>query len=1141
MPEETNKQSQAVGVQRASHSHDSYNPKTYLLAIAINEYEHISPLFNCVNDAWEVIQLLTREYEVEAENTRFICGGRNGRNWKDVEELKRILVPPSSEEEWESVEKEVLALKKTLNARKDTVSAESWAIFHKLQALIPEDSSRPDVSLAETKEKLLQQLDQLAASLGEEAGTLGIDLDLLKEKIELPRAMASREVIFREFRRLAADIQADISQTEEEGGKRHINLIIYYSGHGWYDKKMMKQGYWLPINAKKGDYSQFISFRTIRDFLEIIPTHHTVLFSDSCFSGSLFEQTTTRGESLDNEADNELELRPSRWGLTAGRSDEEVLDAIPEKAKKGDQGDDNSPFAGCLLDILEREEQINFQALVSKVRSEVKKKGLDQMPVGEPLGVAGHDSAGMFVFRKKNKARRFFEAGKLLMELATHRPEYERYHAASKQFRLARDKHKKLDDNYHLYALWEAKALCLAGDFQEAEKVLKRSLRRRKRSALIRELLFQAILINCLRVEKLSVKEFDQTRKYVHELRETMKENPVPAFVSMTNLIDTYLDSVMGKVYLLSIGINRYQSQSLSNLGSCVNDIKSLRSTLDKYIRKQDLRSSSLINEEATRMNILESLHEMRGKLSESDSFVFHFCGHSLDSESITKLGWEKEGTPFLVPVDADRPFEELITCEELHQALLAIPARQKTVILDVHESKPFFALAETGDYSLLFGAEDTLAWEHAGQGLFSGALNSVMDNPPASVADWKEEIIQEMKRIQPKSKREAGGNYEQGWGRQRPKLYREEEFFSSLLIPMIGKAIIPGLFGPQNPLSLQACKRTYELLLAQDISVSPDIWMRLAERLEKQGNWQASNDAYHRVLKAQENLAESSNSLLQTDIKTWKVYVGMAQTYLALGAVEDASQSLEACQALFRTEDIRRPVRHAVARLSKRLQQVINKSSYALLIGIDTYSGANKRAIGASKDVDEWKKMLAEMGYREENMTILKNEEAVSDKILQAFEQLCEQAIDHAVFFFFAGLGAVDEEGTHRALVPYDGLLSKEKETVLSFAELAQRSKRTKHLTVVLDAGFGNGALASGGRFLRYSPADQQAEPVDSFGNTCIIPGLYSEEKDRVELGWVNSRQGRLTPKMIEYLKRNPSATSTNMIHAIREAKHLV
>ncbi|GAB4331285.1 MAG: hypothetical protein OHK0038_06050 [Flammeovirgaceae bacterium] len=160
------------------------------------------------------------------------------------------------------------------------------------------------------------------------------------------------------------------------------NLVIYYSGHGDFNTSL-KEGYWVPIDGKKGERHHYLSNSELKTFLKAINSKHTFLIADACFSGSLFA-SSSRGSYYDN-----LSHLKSRWGLTAG-SLEEVSDG-----KKGE----TSPFCRALLEFLSNPPEKEFT--VGDIVHFVKKKVANetsQQPQGNILADCG-DEGGQMVFK----------------------------------------------------------------------------------------------------------------------------------------------------------------------------------------------------------------------------------------------------------------------------------------------------------------------------------------------------------------------------------------------------------------------------------------------------------------------------------------------------------------------------------------------------------------------------------------------------------------------------------------------------------------------------------------------------------------------------------------------------------------------
>lgn len=160
------------------------------------------------------------------------------------------------------------------------------------------------------------------------------------------------------------------------------NLIIYFSGHGVYDE-VFNEGYWIPAHGELENNATYVENGTIRTALNAIDSHHTVLISDSCFSGSLFSMNSQKAVGIPR-----VYKHASRWGLTAGRRNQTVSDG---------QIGDNSPFARELIRQLKAKQEIWIGDLCKNIIKEIEKEE-DQTPMGEPLsGINGHDG-GQFVF-----------------------------------------------------------------------------------------------------------------------------------------------------------------------------------------------------------------------------------------------------------------------------------------------------------------------------------------------------------------------------------------------------------------------------------------------------------------------------------------------------------------------------------------------------------------------------------------------------------------------------------------------------------------------------------------------------------------------------------------------------------------------
>lgn len=157
--------------------------------------------------------------------------------------------------------------------------------------------------------------------------------------------------------------------------------VIYFAGHGELDPDF-GEGFWIPVEARPGARTQYLSNDTVQRALERINSFHTFLIVDACYAGALFLDAKSRfiSDAYDFA---------SRWGLTSGRNT-----IVSDGAEGG-----HSPFATALLDTLGRlDRPMNVGALCDVVKQYVPAATQKrQMPIGDPLAVNGH-KGGQLVF-----------------------------------------------------------------------------------------------------------------------------------------------------------------------------------------------------------------------------------------------------------------------------------------------------------------------------------------------------------------------------------------------------------------------------------------------------------------------------------------------------------------------------------------------------------------------------------------------------------------------------------------------------------------------------------------------------------------------------------------------------------------------
>ena len=161
------------------------------------------------------------------------------------------------------------------------------------------------------------------------------------------------------------------------------NLLIFYAGHGYWDETS-GNGYWLPSDARRISKADWFRNSTLVDYLKKIQSKHTLVITDACFGGSIFQ---TRAAFVDTpKAIEMLYELPSRQAMTSGN-----LTEVP----------DQSSFTKFLIQRLNsnQEQYLSSQQLYSNLRMAVINNS-DAIPrFGEIRNVG--DQGGDFIFIRK--------------------------------------------------------------------------------------------------------------------------------------------------------------------------------------------------------------------------------------------------------------------------------------------------------------------------------------------------------------------------------------------------------------------------------------------------------------------------------------------------------------------------------------------------------------------------------------------------------------------------------------------------------------------------------------------------------------------------------------------------------------------
>ena len=166
------------------------------------------------------------------------------------------------------------------------------------------------------------------------------------------------------------------------------NLLVYYAGHGVFNKKI-DEGFWLPVDAGREDDVNWIPNDDIIRSVRGMKAKHVMVVADSCFSGTLIRGIKISEQSSDYL--KEIVKKKARMVLTAG--------GIEPVSDVG--GGDNSVFAAAFMSILnENTGVLDGHQLFTELRKQVMMNTDDQTPEYGDIRKAGHDG-GDFLFVRR--------------------------------------------------------------------------------------------------------------------------------------------------------------------------------------------------------------------------------------------------------------------------------------------------------------------------------------------------------------------------------------------------------------------------------------------------------------------------------------------------------------------------------------------------------------------------------------------------------------------------------------------------------------------------------------------------------------------------------------------------------------------
>ncbi|MDH5545053.1 MAG: caspase family protein [Gammaproteobacteria bacterium] len=173
------------------------------------------------------------------------------------------------------------------------------------------------------------------------------------------------------------------------------SVLVYYAGHGYLDEET-NRGYWIPSDATGDDITTYIRNSAIRDEILLISekAQHTLLVSDSCFSGALLRGGNRGGAKHGVSS-------ASYYEKSANKKSVQIFAAGGmEFVDDNYRSSGHSPFTYFLLSELEN----NKSALITltELSTNVAKAVANNVQQSPEIGVlyGAGDELGEFIFAK---------------------------------------------------------------------------------------------------------------------------------------------------------------------------------------------------------------------------------------------------------------------------------------------------------------------------------------------------------------------------------------------------------------------------------------------------------------------------------------------------------------------------------------------------------------------------------------------------------------------------------------------------------------------------------------------------------------------------------------------------------------------
>ena len=204
--------------------------------------------------------------------------------------------------------------------------------------------------------------------------------------------------------------------------------------------------------------------------------------------------------------------------------------------------------------------------------------------------------------------------------------------------------------------------------------------------------------------------------------------------------------------HAIVVGIDHYKNTNIPALNNAVNDAK----VIAEVFNSMGYSVTTLVNEQATRRNILKAIQKVRNESEQQDSFVFYFAGHG---QAISLEHAERKG--YLLPYDTTVSLESndifeydesAIALNSIRQYSKVMKAKHVALLLDscfsglaMKRNIPVFPAADLAYYNdmlsrkainILTAGDDQPVSDGTGHSPFTRAIIEGLKNSGLDVND---------------------------------------------------------------------------------------------------------------------------------------------------------------------------------------------------------------------------------------------------------------------------------------------------------------------------------------------------------------------------------------------------------------------